>query len=401
MSGQRRGLGKGLGSLIPPRPLQPSSSAAATLRKMAEIATDESALSPTSVPVQDSPKTEPAPAAALYAELLLDLIVPNSRQPREVFHEDAMAELVQSIREVGVLQPVVVRATAEGTYELVMGERRWRACRKAGLTHIPAIVRVTDDDKLLLDALLENLHRSELNPLEEALAYQQLLEEFDCKQEELADRIGRSRPHLTNTMRLLKLPVEVRSKVAAGTLLAGHARALLALEDRPDELTKLAKRIIAEGMTVRTVEEIARSINNEGPAKSKAHKPRAGRIVAPALNHLADRLKNRFETEVKVVLGQKKGKIVVEFASIEDLERILASMAPGEGDHFAKRLSEPELPGQTGPVRAGAASADAADVDAVAVTPVDVDPVDVDPEDADREADSTSAAGTETSLLVP
>ncbi|MET7298319.1 ParB/RepB/Spo0J family partition protein [Embleya sp. NPDC005575] len=363
MSGPRRGLGKGLESIIPTRPLKPSSPAAATLRKMAEIATDESALSPTSVPVQDSPKAEPAPPAALYAELLVDLIVPNPRQPREVFDEEALGELVQSIREVGVLQPVVVRSTNEGTYELVMGERRLRASRMAGLTHIPAIVRVTNDDKLLLDALLENLHRSELNPLEEALAYQQLLEEFGCKQEELADRIGRSRPHLTNTMRLLKLPMEVRNRVAAGTLLAGHGRALLALEERPDELIKLAKRINAEGMTVRTVEEIARAINNEKPAKSKAHKPRAGRIVAPALNQLADRLKNRFETEVKVVLGQKKGKIVVEFASIEDLERILASMAPGEGDHFAKRLTEPEVPGQTGPGRDGVASAEEASVD--------------------------------------
>ncbi|WP_406284522.1 ParB/RepB/Spo0J family partition protein [Embleya sp. NBC_00896] len=355
MSGQRRGLGKGLDSLIPPRPLKPSSPAAATLRKMAEIATDESALSPTSVPMQDAPKTAPTPPAALYAELLIDVIAPNPRQPREVFNEEAMAELVQSIREVGVLQPVVVRSTGDGTYELVMGERRWRASRKAGLTHIPAIVRVTNDDKLLLDALLENLHRSELNPLEEALAYQQLLEEFDCKQEELADRIGRSRPHLTNTMRLLKLPVEVRSKVAAGTLLAGHARALLSLEEYPDELLKLADRIIREGMTVRTVEEIARQICNEGPPKStKSRKPRAGRIVAPALNHLADRLKNRFETEVKVVLGQKKGKIVVEFASIEDLERILASMAPGEGDHFAKRLTEPEVPAQAGSAESSA-----------------------------------------------
>ncbi|MFE3201347.1 ParB/RepB/Spo0J family partition protein [Embleya sp. NPDC055664] len=388
MSGQRRGLGKGLESLIPARPLKPSSSAAATLRKMAEIATDESALSPTSVPLQDAPKTEPAPPAALYAELLVDLIEPNPRQPREVFDEDALAELVQSIREVGVLQPVVVRSTNEGSYELVMGERRLRASRIAGLTRIPAIVRVTNDDKMLLDALLENLHRAELNPLEEALAYQQLLEEFRCKQEELADRIGRSRSHLSNTMRLLRLPMEVRTKVAAGTLLAGHARALLALLDRPDELIKLSKRIIAEGMTVRTVEEIARTINNQEPAaKPKPQKPRPGAIVAPALNHLADRLKDRFETEVKVVLGPKKGKIVVEFASVEDLERILASMAPGEGDQFAKQLAEREVPSQAGRARGAAAAGVTASA-----------------QEAGAEATSAAANDTddaETSVLVP
>ncbi|MGC0415358.1 ParB/RepB/Spo0J family partition protein [Embleya sp. AB8] len=342
MSGQRRGLGKGLESLIPNRSLKPSSSAAETLRRMAEIATDEPAMSPASVPVQDSPRrAAPAAPAALYAELLLDVITPNPRQPREVFEEGAMAELVQSIREVGVLQPVVVRSTGDGTYELVMGERRWRASREAGLTHIPAIVRVTHDDKLLLDALLENLHRSELNPLEEAMAYEQLLEEFACSHESLAKRIGRSRPYVSNTLRLLKLPVEVRTSLAAGTLLAGHAIALLKIEEYPDELAKLAKRIIREGMTVRTVEEIASQIKGEDRRPTRAQKPRAGGIVAPALKQLADRLKDRFETEVKVVLGPKKGKIVVEFASVEDLERILASMAPGEGDHFAKRLSEP------------------------------------------------------------
>ncbi|MFF7248609.1 ParB/RepB/Spo0J family partition protein [Embleya sp. NPDC008237] len=345
MSGQRRGLGKGLESIIPTRALKPSSSAAETLRRMAEIATDEPAMSPASVPVQESPRgsrTAVQPAA-LYAELLLDVITPNPRQPREVFDEGAMAELVQSIREVGVLQPVVVRASGDGTYELVMGERRWRASREAGLTHVPAIVRVTQDDKLLLDALLENLHRSELNPLEEAMAYEQLLEEFACSHDSLAKRIGRSRPYVSNTLRLLKLPTEVRTSLAAGTLLAGHAIALLKIEEYPDELAKLAKRIIREGMTVRTVEEIASQIKGEGPARpAKTQKPRPGGLVAPALNQLADRLKDRFETEVKVVLGPKKGKIVVEFASVEDLERILASMAPGEGDQFAKRLSEPQ-----------------------------------------------------------
>ncbi|MYS79808.1 ParB/RepB/Spo0J family partition protein [Embleya scabrispora] len=359
MSGPRRGLGKGLESMIPTRPSKPSSSAAETLRKMAAIATDEPAMSPASVPVQDSPRRGPVQPAALYAELLLDVITPNPRQPREVFDEGAMAELVQSIREVGVLQPVVVRATGDGTYELVMGERRWRASREAGLTHVPAIVRVTQDDKLLLDALLENLHRSELNPLEEAMAYEQLLEEFACSHESLAKRIGRSRPYVSNTLRLLKLPAEVRTSLAAGTLLAGHAIALLKIEEYPDQLAKLANRIIREGMTVRTVEEIASQIRSEDSARpAKAQKPRPGGIVTPALNQLANGLKDRFETEVKVVLGPKKGKIVVEFASIDDLKRILASMAPGEGDQLAKRLSDPQAQGGPGPTPAAPTAAD-------------------------------------------
>jgi len=316
-------------------------------------------LSPASVPVIEERDAEPAPPgpAALYAELPLDAISPNPRQPREVFDEVALNELIGSIKEVGLLQPVVVRPIGDDLYELVMGERRWRASREAGLTHIPAIVRVTHDDKLLLDALLENLHRAELNPLEEAMAYEQLLVEFECSHKELGERVGRSRTYVTNTLRLLKLPVRVRNRLAAGTLLAGHARALLGLEDRPDDLFKLSERIIAEGMTVRTVEEIVKGIKGDDESESKARprqQPRAGRIVAPALNHLADRLKNRFETEVKVVLGQKKGKIVVEFASIEDLERILASMAPGEGRQFAKRLAEPEVPAQAGSTESSA-----------------------------------------------
>nr|WP_202512593.1 ParB/RepB/Spo0J family partition protein [Streptomyces sp. SID3343] len=350
-------MGKGLDSLIPPKPTKPSSSASATLRAIAAIATDESALSPASIPLVGEPTPdEPPPPAALYAELPLDAISPNPRQPRAEFDEGALAELVASIKEVGILQPVVVRPLGDDTYELVMGERRWRASKEAGLSHIPAIVRVTHDDKLLLDALLENLHRAELNPLEEALAYEQLLEEFACSHDELAARIGRSRPYVTNTLRLLKLPTPVRTKLAAGTLLAGHARALLGLEGYPKELATLADRIIAEGMTVRTVEEIVFEIKglDPEPKPQKPRRPRAGRIVAPALNHLADRLKNRFETEVKVVLGNKKGKIVVEFASIEDLERILASMAPGEGRQFAQRLAEPEVPVQGSAPDAGA-----------------------------------------------
>lgn len=269
------------------------------------------------------------PAGAHFAELPLDSITPNPRQPREVFDEDALAELITSIQEVGLLQPVVVRQVGSGTYELIMGERRWRACREAGLERIPAIVRATDDEKLLLDALLENLHRAQLNPLEEAAAYDQLLKDFNCTHDQLADRIGRSRPQVSNTLRLLKLSPVVQKRVAAGVLSAGHARALLSVED-PEEQDRLAHRIVAEGLSVRSVEEIVTLMGSRPKSKARAKGPRAGSIPSPALNELASRLSDRFETRVKVDLGQKKGKIVVEFASVEDLKRILGTLAPGE-----------------------------------------------------------------------
>lgn len=269
-------------------------------------------------------------AGAHFAELELDAITPNPRQPREVFDEDALAELVTSIREVGLLQPVVVRQASPVRYELIMGERRWRACREAGLTKIPAIVRATDDEKLLLDALLENLHRAQLNPLEEAAAYDQLLKDFACTHDQLADRIGRSRPQVTNTLRLLKLSPSVQRRVAAGVLSAGHARALLSVDDAEVQ-DELARRIVAEGLSVRATEEIVALQGSEPAAKAKAKGPRAGTRVSPALTGLASRLSDRFETRVKVDLGQKKGKIVVEFASMDDLERILGTLAPGEG----------------------------------------------------------------------
>ncbi|GAA1921810.1 ParB/RepB/Spo0J family partition protein [Streptomyces sodiiphilus] len=268
-------------------------------------------------------------AGAHFAELPLDAITPNPRQPREVFDEDALAELVTSIKEVGLLQPVVVRELAAGRYELIMGERRWRACREAGMETIPAIVRATEDDKLLLDALLENLHRAQLNPLEEAAAYDQLLRDFACTHDELADRIGRSRPQVSNTLRLLRLSPAVQRRVAAGVLSAGHARALLSVEDS-EEQDRLAHRIVAEGLSVRAVEEIV-TVQSAGKRPAKGRGPRAGRRVSPALDGLAGRLSDRFETRVKVDLGQKKGKIVVEFASMEDLQRILDQLAPGEG----------------------------------------------------------------------
>jgi len=230
---------------------------------------------------------------------------------------------VHSIREVGLLQPVVVRPLGGERYELIMGERRLRAARQAGLTELPAIVRATGDDVMLRDALLENLHRAQLNPLEEANAYDQLLQDFDCTHEELASRIGRSRPQISNTLRLLKLPALVQRRIAAGVLSAGHARALLGLED-PAAQERLAQRIVAEGLSVRSVEEIV-SFGGDEPVE-RVRRNRAP--VAPKLEVLAARLGDRFETRVKVDLGKSKGRITVEFASIDDLERIVALMDP-------------------------------------------------------------------------
>jgi ParB family chromosome partitioning protein len=239
-----------------------------------------------------------------------------------VFDEDAMAELVHSIREVGLLQPIVVRAIAPDRYELIMGERRWRAAQEAGLPAIPAIVRETKDDALLRDALLENLHRAELNPLEEAAAYQQLLDDFGCTHDELAGRIGRSRPQISNTLRLLKLSAPVQRRVAAGVLSAGHARTLLGVDD-PARQDALAARVVAEGISVRGLEELV-AVGGDEPAA----KPLRQRVSAPGLAEIADRLEDRFETKCKVTLGRSKGRITVEFASLDDLQRILTLMDP-------------------------------------------------------------------------
>ena len=278
-----------------------------------------------------------APVGAYFAELPLDSITPNPRQPREVFDEDLLQELVTSIKEVGLLQPIVVRQVGPARYELIMGERRWRACHEADLEAIPAIVRATDDEKLLLDALLENLHRAQLNPLEEAFAYDQLLKDFNCTHDQLADRIGRSRPQVSNTLRLLKLSPAVQRRVAAGVLSAGHARALLSVDDS-EEQDKLAHRIVAEGLSVRAVEEIVTLMGSHPKASARSKGPRAGSVPSPALGELATRLSDRFETRVKIDLGQKKGKITVEFASTEDLERILSTLAPGEKLALQKSL---------------------------------------------------------------
>ena len=262
-------------------------------------------------------------AGSWFAELPIDQVRPNARQPRQVFEEEALAELVHSIREVGLLQPVVVRRTDDDSYELIMGERRWRASQEAGLTAIPAIVRHTDDNDMLRDALLENLHRSQLNPLEEAAAYGQLLEDFGCTHDELAQRIGRSRPQISNTLRLLKLSPAVQRRVAAGVLSAGHARALLSVEDA-DLQDRLAARVTAEGISVRGLEEIV----SLGPGRTGSPRAQRSRPTAPGLGDLAERLSDRFETRVKVDLGKSKGKITVEFASLDDLRRIVEVMDP-------------------------------------------------------------------------
>lgn len=265
---------------------------------------------------------------ARYVEVPVTAITPNPRQPRRTFDEDALEELADSIREVGLLQPVIVRSTGAGHYELIMGERRWRASQRAGLAEIAAIVRDTPDTDLLRDALIENLHRQQLDPLEEAAAYQQLLDDFGATHEQLAQKIGRSRPHISNTLRLLNLPAAVQKRVAAGVLSAGHARALLSLGNSEAQ-DRLATRIVAEGLSVRAVEEIVSLGDPDDQPKSRS--PRgSGRPAptAPGLNHLADRLSDIFETRVKVELGRHKGKIVVEFASLDDLERIVNAMTP-------------------------------------------------------------------------
>jgi len=280
---------------------------------------------PVSVEVQDSGLHQVA--GAYFEEIAVGSITPNLRQPRQNFDEEALEELSASITEVGLLQPVVVRKTGDGNYELVMGERRWRACQRAGLEYIPAIVRETPDNDMLRDALLENLHRQQLDPLEEAAAYQQLLDDFGATHEQLAQKVGRSRPHISNTLRLLNLPPSVQRRLAAGVISAGHARALLGLED-PQAQERLAERIVAEGLSVRTVEEI---VTLGGDKEKQARKQVAAKPVAPALRHLSDRLSDLFETRVKVEMGQKKGKIVVEFATIDDLERIVKAMSPEAG----------------------------------------------------------------------
>jgi ParB family chromosome partitioning protein len=356
VSEKRRGLGRGLGALIPTgletrspegsRPVDvffPDRSAEHAQADRDGVARAGEPLTSANAPeggvtsraAAPGPSSTPevdglvAVPGATFAELPVGAIRPNPKQPRSVFDEDALDELVGSIREVGVLQPVVVRAVEDG-YELIMGERRWRATQAAGLDTIPAIVRQTEDSDLLRDALLENLHRSQLNPLEEAAAYQQLLDDFGCTHDELATRIHRSRPQISNTLRLLRLPPLVQRRVAAGVLSAGHARALLGLADGA-AIERLAQRIVAEGLSVRAVEEIV-SLGGDG-SRAQQRKPRAG-VRNEALDELATRLSDRFETRVKVDLGKQRGRLTVEFASVQDLNRILGALAPDDPGVF-------------------------------------------------------------------
>ena len=286
MSTRKGGLGRGLDSLIPTSLTTPITSN-------------------TGVTIADQ------------GEVNINAIVPNPKQPRTIFDTEALNELSASIKEVGVLQPPVVRDLGNGRYELIMGERRLRASKLAGLKTIPVIIRQTPDNELLREALLENIHRSQLNPLEEGSAYQNLLNDFGYTHDELAVKVGKSRPAITNTLRLLNLPASVQRRVAAGILSAGHARALLSLTDE-NEIEKLAGRIVAEGLSVRATEEIVAT--HQGSTKTA--KPKAGRHLSPRLKELADGMSDRLDTRVSVELGKQKGKITIEFATLEDLERI-------------------------------------------------------------------------------
>lgn len=310
------GLGRGLGALIPTEATAPS----APTSVISSPATTPTAGLPTVSPLPASESLSPVPGAR-FAEISVDVIVPNPKQPRQVFDEEALEELKVSIQEVGFLQPIVVRQLDDEKFELVMGERRWRAAQAVGRSSIPAIVRDTRDDSMLRDALLENIHRANLNPLEEAAAYQQLLDEFGATHEELARRIGRSRPQISNTIRLLNLPAQVQRRVAAGVLSAGHARALLSLDD-PEAQERLAHRIVAEGLSVRATEEVVALSLSDDTGEKEAPKRRS-KPHAPALTDLADRLSDRFDTRVKVDIGRSKGKITIEFGSVDDLERIV------------------------------------------------------------------------------
>ncbi|OLF18300.1 ParB/RepB/Spo0J family partition protein [Actinophytocola xanthii] len=323
MTERKGGLGRGLAALIPQGPAGGSDGAV----KLPTPATRTP-----SAPAAPAAKDESV-AGAVYREIPTSAIQANPKQPRQVFDEDALAELEHSIREFGLMQPIVVRELGGDKYELVMGERRLRAAQQAEMARIPAIVRQTADDAMLRDALLENIHRVQLNPLEEAAAYQQLLDEFEVTHDELASRIGRSRPVITNTIRLLRLPLAVQRRVAAGVLSSGHARALLGLDDAGMQ-EELAARIVAEGLSVRATEEAVTLLKNQAPPRPKAQ-PRKP-MQAPGLQDVADRLSNTFDTRVKVELGRRKGKIVVEFGSVDDLERIVELMSQNGANRTSK-----------------------------------------------------------------
>ncbi|GAB3150532.1 ParB/RepB/Spo0J family partition protein [Microbacterium neimengense] len=313
---KRTGLGRGIGALIP--------TSEASEARPVDVFFPGAPAPKTDAVTEDAPQEEllAVPGARLI-QVDPHAIVPNPRQPRTNFDPDDLAELVHSVREFGVLQPVVVRDTGDGTYELIMGERRTRAAREAGLETIPAILRETADEDLLRDALLENLHRSQLNPLEEASAYQQLLEDFGITQEQLATRIGRSRPQISNTIRLLRLPVPVQQRVAAGVLSAGHARAILSVEDG-ESMQRLADKIVNEDLSVRAAEAAAK-----GAAVVKRPAPKAGARRAH-LDEIAERLGDRLNTRVKISISARKGQIAIDFATIQDLNRILNELGEEE-----------------------------------------------------------------------
>lgn len=308
---ERRGLGRGLGELF-------QRTDVVELRPAQELA---------AVQALPTEPARPTPPGSFFAEIPTDAITANPRQPRTQFDEAALTELVESIREVGLLQPIVVRPLGSDRYELVMGERRWRAAQQAGLDAIPAIVRETEDHDLLRDALLENLHRAQLNPLEEAAAYQQMLEDFGCTQDELAARIKRSRPQISNTIRLLRLPPSVQRRVAAGVLSAGHARALLAVAD-PAGQERLAQRIVAEGLSVRAVEELV-TLGETGPDEP-VRRSRPPRPAHPEADDYAARLSDHLETRVRVDPGRRRGRISIEFAGADDLVRIVGLLGVAE-----------------------------------------------------------------------
>ncbi|GAA3517646.1 ParB/RepB/Spo0J family partition protein [Dietzia aurantiaca] len=359
MSQQRKGgLGRGLAALIPtgpdegprlgddaadlilgprtggPRttPPRPRSAGASPARgesagKTAQRGSATDAGAESSVSRETADLVDPG---AVYREISPAAIEPNPKQPRTYFDEEALAELSHSVKEFGLLQPIVVRELGDGRYQLIMGERRWRASQRAELATIPAIVRQTEDEDLLRDALLENIHRVQLNPLEEAAAYQQLLDEFKVTQSELASRIGRSRPAITNSIRLLQLPTAVQRRVAAGVLSAGHARALLGLEAGAAAQDELAARIVAEGLSVRATEEIVTIANREGDSSEKKPRPEPrGRQRNPELEAVAGRLSDRFETTVSVSMGRRKGRITIDVGDTDDLERVLGLLEGG------------------------------------------------------------------------
>jgi len=310
MAEKKGGLGRGIGALIP-------TSEVPGERPM-DLFFQNNASGETAV------ELVPVPGAR-FGHLDINAIVPNAKQPRQVYEPEAFAELVHSIREIGVLQPIVVRSLqdqdGERRYELIMGERRLRASKEVGLAKIPAVIRETADENMLRDALLENLHRSELNPLEEAAAYQQLLDDFGITQEELANRIGRSRPRITNTLRLMKLPAEVQKKVAAGVLSAGHARAILAATDDA-RMIYWGNKVVNEGLSVRSLEEAISLDKGDAPSKAKKNEARPGGRLS-LLNEIADRLGDQLNTGVKIALGKKKGQLIIDFATVADLNRIL------------------------------------------------------------------------------